>query len=229
MTNTALESTSDLLEIAHKEWEKMLSRTDSKYFVYRRFSEIKLDDEVITLSTDECVFLFMEFAEHVGLDVERFGRQLHAEGKPGRFLVGIALRTVLEVEGYYVERPGASSRHQIPRKVLIVLGAAILGFSGARAGMVHPELGGVLGGVASLLISLLAARALDDKPRPFDFAGEFILALLDPVVPVSMASLQEQTNFHETVLTKIIADLEARGAVSRIVMAGNEIGLIRGD
>lgn len=225
--NLVLEPSTRLKIAAKEEWEKLLLSEDSEFAIYRASREIHWDEEIITLNTDQCVFLFMEFAEHVGLDVERFGRQLHSEGKSGRFMVGIAFRTILEVEGYYVERPNFSSMHRVPREVLVTLGAAILGIATAQAGAVSPEVGGAISGIGSLLINLLSARAVEDKPKPFDFYGEFILKLLDPIEPVSMTKLQEQTKFHETVLRKIIADLEEKDAIRRVVMDAHEIGLIR--
>jgi hypothetical protein len=217
---------SNSLSVAEQEWRKLLAREDSEYFFPRSLQKINWDEEIITLNTDQCTYLFMEFAEHAGLDLERFGRQLHADGKPGRFMVAIAFRTVLEVEGFYIERPYASSLHHVPRAVLVSLGAAILGIATAKTAAISPEIGGTISGIGSLLINILSARALDDKPKPYDFYGELILELLDPVQPVSVTILQQQTRFHEAVLRKIIEELEKKNAVRRIFM-GSDVGIIR--
>ena len=222
----ASEAISDRLNFAEQEWIKILAREDSEYFYARSLRKIKWDKETITLSTDQCTYLFMEFAEHAGLDLERFGRQLHAENKPGRFIVGIAFRTVLEIEGFYVERPMASSLHHVPRTVLISLGAAILGIATAKTAAFSPEISGTISGIGSLLLNILSNRAIEEKPKPFDFYGELILELIDPIQPTLITSLQQQTNFHETVLLKIIDELEKKDAISRIFI-GSEVGVIR--
>ena len=223
----AHEATEGLLLAAEEIWKKVIALETSEYFMHRRIQKNDWNKDTLTLSTDECVFLFMEFAEHVGLDVERFGRQLHSDGASGRFLVGIAFRTVLEVEGYYIERLGASSRHQVPRTVLVTIGAAMLGIATAKAGAFSPEVGGAISGIGSLLINLLSARAEDDTPKPLDFFGEFVLNLLDSSEPTTFASLQVQTRFHDTVLLKILVALEEKGAIRRVVMDASNIGFVR--
>src|ERR1700752_527864 len=70
--------------------------------------------------------------------------------------VGIAFRTVFEVEGHYVEIPTAFTLHKVPTRFLIVVGAVLIGISTGKAAQIHALLGGAVGGAASLLINILA-------------------------------------------------------------------------
>ncbi|HDR9128361.1 TPA: hypothetical protein QDB31_005456 [Burkholderia vietnamiensis] len=215
---TALPRASRALQkSANQHWIDLLSQSSTKYS-WLGYRGLKWSSEELTLTTDQCVTLMMDFAQSVGVDLPQFGRKLSGEDDDdggSEFLVGIALRTILEVDGYYVERPNASSRHFVPKDVLIAIGAAVIGIATGESTALGPIVSGAIGGVGSLLINILASRYSTSERQRVDFYGELLLQLVEDHQPVSRMALLEYTRFHAAVLDKILSKLEGAGEIEQ--------------
>jgi hypothetical protein len=174
---------------------------------------IDFTKDELQFNTDDFIGLTMDFAEQVGIDLKRYATNLTSGDKASEFIVGVALRTVFEVERHYVEVPGAFCIYPIPKQFLIVLGAAIIGIGTAKAAQLDPILAGSISGVGSLLINILAARYVEKGDQEVDWLEEFVLQVLEEYGIQSFKELREKTFIHPELLKKVLRGLQTKELV----------------
>jgi DNA-binding transcriptional ArsR family regulator len=217
-----------LTEASRETWERILQR-GFKYPVLT--ARIDFSEDEVELGTNDFVFLMMEFAEEAGIDLKKFGRRLVGDGVREDRLVfypGVALRTVFEVEGHYVEFPNAYTLYKVPKQALIVVGAALIGMAAGRANEIDPVVGGALTGVAGLLINILAARYLQlrDAEKPeVTWTEEFMLKVLEGRGEQSVRELQKHTKLYRKTIKETLDGLYEKGLVERrkVILDGKRV------
>jgi hypothetical protein len=170
-------------------------------------TSIDFSKDNLELNTDDFVDLTMDFAEEVGIDLKRFAVNLTSNEDASEYVVGVALRTMFEIEGHYVEIPHAFTVYKVPKQFLIVLGAAIIGIATAKAYELDPILAGSIGGVGSLLINILAARYLEKGKPQIDWIEELVLQVLEEYGIQSFKELKQKTHIHPPLLKKVLKSL----------------------
>jgi DNA-binding transcriptional ArsR family regulator len=187
-------------------------------------------DEV-ELGTNDFVYLMMEFAEEVGIDLKEYGKRLVEDDVPEkhlRFHPAIALRTVFEVEGYYVEIPNAYAHYKVPKQFLIVIGAALIGIAAGKATQIDAAIGGAISGVGGLLINILAVRYLQlqspAKPE-ITWTEEFILKILEARGEQSVKELQKHTKLYRKTIKETLDKLYKKDLVERrkVMLEGKRV------
>ena len=207
-----------LTDASLKTWQRILQR-GFKYPVLT--ARIDFSQDEVELGTNDFVFLMMEFAEEVGIDLKRYGRWLVGEGVREDRLIfhpGVALRTVFEVEGYYVEIPDAYALYKVPKQFLIVIGAALIGMVAGKTTHLDPVIGGALTGVGSLLVNILAARylQLQESGKPeVTWTEEFMLKVLESRGEQSVRELQKYTKLYRKTIKETLDGLYKKGLVER--------------
>lgn len=176
-------------------------------------NRIDFAKDELQFNTDDFVNLALDFAEQAGIDLKRYATNLTSDEQASEFVVGIALRTVFEVERHYEEIPGAFSIYTIPKQFLIVLGAAIIGIATAKTAQLDPILAGSISGVGSLLINILAARYIEKGDSEVDWLEEFVLQVLEEYGIQSFRELREKTFIHPELLKKVLSGLKEKQLV----------------
>jgi hypothetical protein len=160
---------------------------------------IDFSEDAPQFGTDDFATLMMDLAERVGIDLPSLGSQLNPySGNAGT--VGMAFRTVFEVEGHYVESPGAYTISRVPRDVVFTIGAVIVGLVTARTAHLQPEIAGTVSAVGSLLLNIISSRMTESRPPPLHWMEEFILRVVEEHGEVSYGQLKRYTKLHRTML-----------------------------
>jgi predicted transcriptional regulator len=220
--------TKSLLDISFEVWQKILSDEGVRNSIYSSGIDITLPE--IELGTDDFSYLMYVYAASIGIDTETFGRKLVGDKDRVEILnfhVGKALKTLFEVEGYYVEDPYAVTIYKIPSKFLIVVGAAVIGIATGKAAQLDPLLGGAIGGVGSLLINILAARYTSDSLEKVEvtWTEEFILKILENRGEQSIKELQKHTKLYRGTIKDTLESLHGKSLVERrkVLLEGKRV------
>jgi len=180
----------------------------------RRYSDfINFSESKVTLNTDDFIYLILDFAEEVGIDLRLFANKLTGQKEASEYTVGIAFRTVFEVEGYYKEYPYASTEYQVPKKFLIILGAALIGVTTAKVSQMDTVLAGSASGAGSLLINILAERYANETEPKVNWLEEFVLQVLEKYGIQSFNELRRVTNIDSELLKKVLNDLKKKNLI----------------
>jgi hypothetical protein len=158
----------DLITQSRSTWERIASRPDPPYPLSVALGRIDLRKEELELGTDDFALLMLAFSDEVGVDLTALGKRawLRARREEAfKFHAAVALRSIFEVEGYYAEIEGAYTLFKVPTKVLVVVGAALIGMATGEVYKLDPVLAGVVGGVGSLLINILSARYMEPDKK----------------------------------------------------------------
>jgi hypothetical protein len=200
-----------LLEASVTLWKETVSKTRLNHPFSLVAGEIDFSAPDAELGTDDFGLLVQTYAELVGIDLKDYGRKLVGPTTRDDILksqVGIAFRTVFEVEGHYVEIPTTFTLYKVPTRFLIIVGAVLIGIGTGKAAQINALLGGAVGGAASLLINILADRYV----RPVDqnsltWREEFVIRFLKIDDELSVADLHKQTKLYKTALRKTLDSL----------------------
>jgi hypothetical protein len=216
-----------LLDASVALWKETVSKTRVEHPFSLFAGEIDFSAADAELGTSDFSLLVQTYAELVGIDLKEYGRKLVGATNSNDILeaqVGIAFRTVFEVEGHYVEIPAAFTLHKVPTRFLIVVGAVLIGIGTGKAAQINALLGGAVGGAASLLINILADRYV----RPIDqndltWREEFVIKFLKTDDELSVADLHKQTKLYKTALRKALDSLVNKGLIKQHkVMVGTK-------
>jgi hypothetical protein len=200
-----------LLDASVALWKETVSKTRLEHPFSLFAGEIDFSAADAELGTNDFSLLVQTYAELAGIDLKEYGRKLVGSTNSNDILeaqVGIAFRTVFEVEGYYVETPTAFTLHKVPTRFLIIVGAVLIGIGTGKAAQIHALLGGAVGGAASLLINILADRYV----RPISeidltWREEFVIKFLKADDELSVTDLHKQTKLYKTALRKTLDSL----------------------
>jgi len=190
-----------------------LSEIRKDLFSRRYCDHIDFSKSDVILDTDDFVLLTMDFAEEARIDLKRFALNLTGQKDASEYIVGIALRTVFEVEGYYKEIPFALTRYRVPKEILIILGATLIGISTAKVAQMDAILAGSVSGVGSLLIDILADRYTSESEPEVDWLEEFVLQTLERYGIQSFEELKRVTNINDELLKKVLNDLKKKNLI----------------
>jgi len=197
------------------------SETDVKGILLSIFlssyrERLKWTAEVGDFMPEDISDLLMDYAEEAGVDLHRLGSALAPTSSHPEYEVGLALRTVLESAGIYTEVPGALTYSQVSRKVLLIIGAALIGIATAKTARSDPALAGTVGGVGGLILNIMAAR-YDQRPLDpgTDWLEELVLRILEELGIQSFGELQARTNIHVPLLKKVLSELRRKGLVEQ--------------
>jgi hypothetical protein len=216
-----------LLDTSIALWKETVSKTRLEHPFSLIAGGIDFSAADAELGTDDFSLLMQTYAELVGIDLKEYGRKLVGPTKRDDILksqVGIAYRTVFEVEGHYVEIPTAFTLYKVPTRFLIIVGAVLIGIGTGKAAQIHALLGGAVGGAASLLINILADRYV----RPVDqnsltWREEFVIKFLKTDDELSVTDLHKQTRLYKTALRKTLDSLVNKRLIKqRKVMVGTK-------
>ncbi len=219
----------NLTDTSLETWQRIVQR-GFKYPVMVP-SPLDFSKDEVELGTNDFVFLMMEFAEEIGIDLKEYGKRLVGEDVPEkhlRFHPAVALRTVFEVEGYYVEIPNAYAHYKVPKQFLIVIGAALIGIAAGKATQIDAAIGGAISGVGGLLINILAVRYLQlqspAKPE-ITWTEEFILKILEARGEQSLKELQKHTKLYRKTIKETLDRLYKRDLVERrkVLLEGKRV------
>jgi hypothetical protein len=123
------------------------------------------DTEIVVFWPEDFAYFFIDLAYAVGLDVERLGRRLDPDTTNPETTVGLAFARLCEIEGVYVEVPGALTTSRVSRAFLAAVTSAMIGIASARATSYDTAWGGAIGGIGGLLINIIATRYVrEDEP-----------------------------------------------------------------
>lgn len=219
-----------LMEASLEAWQRILQREPTRYPLFTA-NGMDFSKPEVELGTNDFVFLMMEFAEEVGFDLTDYGRKLvgnNVREDKLKFHAGVAFRTVFEVEGHYVEFPHAYAIYKVPKKFLIVMGAALIGMATGKAFEIDPIIGGVVSGVGGLLINILAARYLQLQPLgepEVTWTEEFILKVLEHRGEQSLKELQRHTKLYRKTIKETLDSLYAKNLVEKrkVLLEGKRV------
>lgn len=175
----------------------------------RTYRDALNENESLRLSTDEITYWCLDVMHCAGLDIDRLSKSLSGDEKSSMFYSAVAIRTLLESEGVYVERPGASSDHDLPKLIGLVVIAALTGFASEQLIEIDSIPDGVIGGVSSLIISIFANRYKkqgNSLPKT-TWLEELILKELQVSDKLTSAELFDLTNIHPATLESEIKSL----------------------
>jgi len=216
-----------LLDASVALWKETVSKTRLDHPFSLLVDEIDFSAAYAELGTDDFGLLMQTYAELVGIDLKEYGRKLVGPTKRDDILksqVGIAFRTVFEVEGHCVEIPTAFTLYKVPTRFLIIVGAVLIGIGTGKAAQINALLGGAVGGAASLLINILADRYV----RPIGeinltWREEFVIKFLKADDELSVADLHKQTRLYKTALRKTLDSLINKRLIKqRTLMMGTK-------
>jgi hypothetical protein len=208
-------------------WKETVSKTRLEDPFSLFAGGIDFSEPDAALGPDDFSLLMQTYCELVGMDLKEYGRKLVGHTHRDdilKYQVGIAFRTVFEVEGYYVEAPTAFTLHKVPTRFLIIVGAVLIGIGTGKAAQINALLGGAVGGAASLLINILADRYV----RPVDqnnltWREEFVIRFLKTDDELSVTDLHRQTKLYKTVLRKTLDSLVNKQLIKqRKVLVGTK-------
>lgn len=168
---------------------------------------------VLMLGTDDFVTISHSLAIAAGIDVADFGQRLNPS-RPSPYAFGLAIRTLAEIEGYYVEVPNAYSLHRVPRDFLVTVAAVVIGIATGKASELSVLLGGAVGGLGSLLINILSSRATTTQ-SDLKWFEEMLVAVLREAGPSDLSSLKKRTGLHRAFLQLAVDGLVSKGLVTR--------------
>lgn len=207
----------DLITQSRATWERLSARTEPPYPLSVALARLDLRKQDLDLGTDDFLILMLAFADEAGVDLTTLGKRawLRAKQEEGfKFHAAVALRSIFEVEGYYTEIEGAYALFKVPTKILIVVGAALIGMATGKVYQLDPILGSALGGVGSLLINILSARyTASDNTFEITWTEELILTLLRDTGEQSLKQLQRRTRLYKQTLKDTLASLSKKGLV----------------
>lgn len=165
---------------------------------------------------EDFVDLFADVAEEAGFDLRKFGSALHPGTSHPEFEVGMAVRTMFESTGIYTEVPGACTFSTVQRKAIIIASAALLGILTGESAKIDPVFLGAFGGIAGLILNVLATRYDQKSLHPeTNWLEEVILRILEERGNTSFEMLREASNVHPDLLRRVLTQLEHKGLVEQ--------------
>jgi hypothetical protein len=195
----------------------MASRANPPFPLSVALARLDLRKQELELGTDDFVLLMLAFADEVGVDLTSLGKRVWLRAKREEVFklhAAVALRSIFEVEGYYAEIEGTYTLFKVPTKLLVVVGAALIGMATGEVYKLDPVLAGAVGGVGSLLINILSARYMEpDKASDLTWTEELILTLLRDSGEQSLKQLQGCTRLYKQTLKDTLASLLEKGVV----------------
>lgn len=178
-------------------------------------------EETPRFGTDDFGTLMMDLAERVGVDLTSAGRLLNPyDGNAGT--IGIAFRTVFEVEGHYIECPDAYTIYRVPRDVVFTIGAVLVGIATARTAHLQPEIAGTVSAVGSLLLNIISSRMAESKPPRLHWMEEFILRVVADRGSITYKELKRYTRLHRTMLDVWLTALVQKDLLRADMSAGTK-------
>lgn len=191
-----------------------LARILDEVFLAPYHRRLQMTADAGKFMPEDIVDFLTDLAEEAGIDLRRMGTALSPASEQPEVDVGAALRTVLESAGMYVEVPYALTYSEISRKVLLLLGSALIGIATSHAGNVDSRLGGAIGGVGGLILNIMAARYDRVPLEPdTDWLEELVLRVIEEHGIQSFEGLQSHTNINPELLKKVLAGLRRKGLV----------------
>lgn len=219
--------TESLLDTSLKVWKHIL---DSEQIKDSLFENINIDNPEVGLDTINFAPLLHYYAESVGINTKDFGEKLIGEIKSEnvlKFQTAIALRTLFEVEGHFVEIPNACTIYKIPSRFLIVFGAIVIGIATGKISQLDPIIAGAFSGVGNLLINILAARYVSEnsKNSVITWTEEFLLIFLEKNGEQSIQEIRKRTRLYKQTIKETLKSLENKGLVEsrKITLEGKKV------
>lgn len=209
---TDRDTSDELLAASLAMWNFVLDKASAENPVRLFRRTIDFSESEVDLGPDDFSILMRTYADAIGIDLTSYGRALagpqELRNELLQYQVGVAFRTVFEAEGYYVEIPAAFTLHKVPTRFLIIMGAVLIGMATGKASQLNVLLYGAVGGAASLLVNILAARYVQSSNRPdLTWTEEFVLKFLKSGEPVSVADLHKLTNLNKLALKRTLDGL----------------------